>query len=88
MIDFTPTLSRSYSRLIESEDRSEAEVDMKAAEILRGLSNMDMSEVLYDLGEQIRDLVRDGDELEIGRIVAKEVNEYARSVAERAMGMK
>lgn len=61
---------------------------MKAAEILRGLSNMDMSEVLYDLGEQIRDLVRDGDELEIGRIVAKEVNEYARSVAERAMGMK
>lgn len=49
LIDFTPQLAESYSRQIEAPGPTEAEIDWKAVQILRGISPLDASDALYDV---------------------------------------
>lgn len=86
MIDFTPTLSREYMRAIEAPDRTQFEIDFKASEILRELERYDISELLYDVAEQIRDLARDGKQAEVGQLVCNEINDYCQRIATRVLG--
>lgn len=86
MIDFTPQLSAEYMRTIEAPNRQQFEIDIKAAEILRELENRDISELVYDMGEQIRDMVRSGNEAAIGPLVRDEINAYCQRIAARVLG--
>ena len=88
MIDPTPILSRDYSRLIEAPGVTQDEIDYKAAEILRGLSALDLSDAIYEQAEAIRAAVIDGRVDDLALIVHGAINDYCQRVALRILEEK
>lgn len=85
MIDFTPTQARDYSRIIEAPGITQEQIDSKAAEVLRGLSALDLSDVMYDLTPKIKNLMLQSEAEELGRLVQTEINDYCKRVALRVL---
>mgnify|MGYP000555911339 CR=1 FL=1 len=82
MIDPTPTLSRDYSRLIEAPGVTQDEIDFKAAEILRGLSALDVSDALHDDFEDLRDCIVANVRVDaIGDLVQQRILDYCQRIA-------
>ena len=88
MIDPTSILSRDYSRLIEAPGVTQDEIDYKAAEILRGLSALDLSDAIYELAPQIKTLVQQGHEFALGNLIRTGINDYCKRVALRILEEK
>jgi len=82
MIDATPQQSRDYLKTIEAPAVTQDQIDIKAHEILRGLSELDMSDALYDSLIHIRNamLVTD-DKRVVGQIVDNAVWGYCLRIA-------
>lgn len=85
MIDFTPIQARDYSRVIEAPGITQDQIDSKAAEVLRGLSALDLSDALYDLAPKIKTLVQQGHEFALGNLIRTEINDYCKRVALRVL---
>jgi len=85
MIDFTPTQARDYSRVIEAPGITHDQIDSKAAEVLRGLSALDLSDVMYELAPRIKALVQSGLPVDLGLLVQTAVNDYCKRVALRVL---
>lgn len=85
MIDFTPTQARDYSRVIEASGITQDQIEFKAAEILRDLSPLDLSDALYDLAPKIKTLVQQGHEFALGNLIRTEINDYCKRVALRVL---
>ena len=86
MIDFTPIQSRDYSRAIEAPGITQSQIDFKAAEILRDLTPLDLSDVMYELAPRIKALVQSGLPVDLGLLVQTAVNDYCKRVALRVLG--
>lgn len=85
MIDFTTQQSRSYSELIEREGPSEDEIDHQALQIMRGLTELDISDALHDSMPQLRDMALAEDMSGAGMVVINALRDYCRRVAQRVM---
>ena len=85
MIDSTPTQARDYSRVIEAPGITQDQIDSKAAEVLRGLSALDLSDAIYDLAPQIISLVQQGRNDALGNLIISEINDYCKRVALRVL---
>lgn len=85
MIDSTPTQARDYSRVIEAPGITQEQIDSKAAEILRGLSALDLSDALYDLAPKIKTLVQAEADFALGHMIRTEINDYCKRVALRVL---
>ena len=86
MIDPTPQQSAAYSKLIEAEGPSELDIELKAREVLRGLSALDIGDALHDLADRLRvQAVLKLDPALTGSMVQKALWDYCQSIAKREL---
>lgn len=86
MIDATPQQSRDYLKTIEAPAVTQDKIDIKAHEILRGMSALDMSDALHDSLIYIRNAMSSaGNEQVIGEIVDNAVWGYCLRIARREL---
>lgn len=85
MIDSTPTQARDYSRVIEAPGITQEQIDYLAARLLRELTPLDLSDVMYDLTPKIKNLMLQSEAEELGRLVQTEINDYCKRVALRVL---
>lgn len=86
MIDATPQQSRDYLKTIEAPAVTQDQIDIKAHEILRGLTASDICEVLYDFAEQFKTAALLGiDESVTGAIVHGSLKTYCQRIARREL---
>jgi len=87
MIDFTPAQSRAYSEHIEQPGVSQDEIDHKAIQIMRGLSDLDIADALMSKSENIRSFASVGPSADetIGGIVRECLHRYCQDIAKRVL---
>ncbi len=85
MNDFTASQSLDYDRYLEdrfSLDHS-VEIQHKALQILRGLTDVDVTDALMEKADEIKHLVIQGHEHLLGFVVRQAIQQWAEDVAKR-----
>lgn len=86
MIDFTPAQSRAYSEHIEQPGVSQDEIDHKAIQIMRGLSDLDIADALMGSASEIRNLAAsEGRTYTLGHVVRGALHRYCHDIAKRVL---